>query len=438
MAFTDSAKLDALFKKYQGLASTGKGRDLAAEQNQSTAAVYADRMFVDPVPTPVAPSGNFITDICATDAKLVLEGSPDWIIAYQKTISALLTVTSEGVSYTAFQDASINNIIPTYPIRVTRGPTLFTRNQYTLDYESGILITTLGSAPITLTCYCYAGATYDTISKMESRINLCRRFNYFWWTRSTIKNSVNNLSYWTPTKEEVKKYTYTDLFREVFNDDRFGDERYFKTTYGNQMFILRFFFSPSPICSNLKILCEWIGVDALPPHKSRVWFNFMYSKKSHTPLIGSLRGLPTFTSGSVDVSGTVDPSGYMNESLIVNPSPATQHLQFLYKGNGVINGTAELKTDFTSANYGGVYDVVIYVFVDATYNHTGASARIQNEPTIDACGGVVSPVVFGDKDFLIKDHIFTDCFALSETSSKTLGVAGVDSPERGGTFPIIL
>lgn len=219
--------------------------------------------------------------------------------------------------------------------------------------------------------------------------------------RGKIYSGQGNHDYLIPTNYESFSVTDTISFP-------------YSTSGQRRILLMRFLFTPSPLCQNLTFKVSWNGLQG---NTGDAWFRseIMYTTTSNTILSGFYS--PTAVQAST-------------QSLFTNNSPSTQATAFYKQDEAESNnGTSLVSTAFTSANYGGVYDIAYIHFLNA-YDYTQVDVRIK--PTSPTYTEGATPIT--GSDYWVSLHVGASAFSLSDSAAQRFGIlAGVT-----GTFPVSL
>jgi hypothetical protein len=149
MSISDTARIDALFKKLQARTNTGINTSIVNESTSVTR-VYSPQVGLQNVP---------LTQPSDADISLYYQ----WITKRSSITYNTLVSTNTVAGYRAYSDSRIKNIIPYYTITVSIAGAGLTSDQYILDFDTGVIVvyTSLAGAP-TITCYTYTGAFVET------------------------------------------------------------------------------------------------------------------------------------------------------------------------------------------------------------------------------------------------------------------------------------
>jgi hypothetical protein len=150
MSISDTARIDALFKKLQGRTNTGYNTNITNE-GSSISHVFTPQVGLQNVP---------LTQ--PTDA--IITSTYPWITKRTAIAYTTLVANNTVAGYRAYSNTLIKDIIPYYTITVTVAGATLTRDQYILDFDTGIIViyTVLVGAP-TITCYTYNGGYVETL-----------------------------------------------------------------------------------------------------------------------------------------------------------------------------------------------------------------------------------------------------------------------------------
>lgn len=153
MSISDSARIDALFKKFQGRTNTGSANALGTEPI-SVAGFYSEKqLYSQPVPPDHA-------------TYLANPSSYPWVSAITNTSCDIVFNQFASNGYKTFRKDLINKIIPFYPIIVKADGAELAAQQYILDFEAGNLVVYYNASTLTISCYIYTGTVGNNPTRL--------------------------------------------------------------------------------------------------------------------------------------------------------------------------------------------------------------------------------------------------------------------------------